>query len=429
MGDAGMTMQPNSLFVFQDHYDSLWHNVHLATMCEKKGYGIIKDAAIAVQDGHLIWVGPAQSLPPNALEKAREIHDLNSAWISPGLIDCHTHLVYAGSRAREFEMRLNGASYEAIAQAGGGILNTVRAVRAASEGALYEQSLPRLAAMQAEGLTTVEIKSGYGLNRESELKMLRVARRLGRDTGVTVIPTFLGAHALPPEFKGRSDAYIDSVIGDMLPAVAAEGLAAAVDVFCERIAFTPAQTERVFQAARQHGLKIKLHAEQLSDQKGAVLAARYGALSVDHLEYIGKDGVDALAGTRTVAVLLPGAFFFLNETRKPPVEHLRKSGIPMAVSTDCNPGSSPTTSPLLMINMACILFGLTPAEALAGFTMNAARALGLQQQIGSLSVGKKADFVVWNISEPADLAYRMGGNPCRMTVKEGKVLYSKNLST
>ena len=428
MSEKRKIAQSNSTVVFQDQYDSLWHNVHLVTMCEEKGYGIIKDAAIAVQKGHILWIGPAQNLPPNAFEKAAAIYDLNTAWISPGLIDCHTHLVYAGSRAREFEMRLNGASYEAIAQAGGGILNTVRAVRAASEDGLYEQSLPRLAAMQAEGLTTVEIKSGYGLNTESELKMLRVARRLKQDTGVTVLPTFLGAHALPPEFKDRSDAYIDSVIGDMLPAVAAEGLAAAVDVFCERIAFTPAQTERIFQAAQRHGLRVRLHAEQLSDQKGTILAVRYSALSVDHLEYLGKDGVDALAGANTVAVLLPGAYFFLNETRKPPVEDLRKNNIPMAVSTDCNPGSSPTTSPLLMMNMACILFGLTPAEAVAGFTVNAARALGLQQQIGTLEEGKKADFAVWNISEPAELAYQMGGNPCRMTVKEGKVLYRKDKS-
>jgi len=429
MREKRTTARSTHPVVFETPYDTLWHSAHLATMCDVKGYGIIHHAAIAVQDGHITWVGPMQNLPPNALRLARKVYDLNNAWITPGLIDCHTHLVYAGSRAHEFEMRLNGASYEAIAQAGGGILNTVKAVRAASEDMLYEQSLPRLAAMQAEGLTTVEIKSGYGLNTKSELKMLRVAHRLGRDTGVTVLPTFLGAHALPPEFKGRSDDYIDSVIRDMLPVVAAEGLAAAVDVFCERIAFTPAQTERVFQAARQHNLRIKLHAEQLSDQKGAILAVRYGALSVDHLEYLEKDGVDAMAGTNTVAVLLPGAYFFLNETRKPPVEHLRKNGIPMAVSTDCNPGSSPTTSPLLMMNMACILFGLTPAEAVAGFTVNAARALGLQQQIGTLAKGKKADFAVWNISEPAELAYQMGGNPCRMTVKAGKVLYSNNSST
>jgi imidazolonepropionase len=279
--------------------------------------------------------------------------------------------------------------------------------------------------MQAEGVTAVEIKSGYGLDTVNEVKILQVARQLSRDCAVTVSPTFLGAHALPPEFKDRPDAYIDLVIDEMLPAVTADGLAVAVDVFCERIAFTPAQTERVFKAARRHGLKIKLHAEQLSDQKGAILAARYGALSADHVEYMGEDGVAALAAHNTVAVLLPGAFFFLHETHKPPVALLRSHGVSIALATDCNPGSSPTTSPLLMMNMACIQFGLTPAEALAGFTINAARALGLQDQVGSLAVGKKADLAVWDVAEPAELAYRMGGNPCRMTVKEGHIVLSR----
>jgi imidazolonepropionase len=280
--------------------------------------------------------------------------------------------------------------------------------------------------LQAEGVTTVEIKSGYGLDTTNELKLLKVARQLGQNFAVTVRPTFLGAHALPPEFSDRPDDYIDLVIEEMLPAVAAGGLAVAVDVFCERIAFTPAQTEKVFQAALKHGLTLKLHAEQLSDQKGAVLAARYGALSVDHVEYMLEDGAAALAAGDTVAVLLPGAFFFLRETRKPPVALLRRYGVAMAVATDCNPGSSPTTSPLLMMNMACLQFGLTPAEALAGFTINAARALGLHDQVGTLAVGKKADFAVWDVTDPAELAYRMGGNPCRMTVKEGRIAVARS---
>jgi len=391
-------------------------------MADGQSYGTMLEAALAIKDGSIAWIGPHKSLPADAAEKALTVHDLDNAWVTPGLIDCHTHLVYAGSRAREFEMRLNGATYEEIARAGGGILSTVEAVRAASQEMLYDQSLCRLKALQAEGVTTVEIKSGYGLETATELKMLEVARQLGRDCQVTVCPTFLGAHALPLEFKERSDAYIDLVIQDMLPAVAAQGLATAVDVFCEKIGFTTAQTAKVFRAALDHGLNLKLHAEQLSDQKGAILAAQYGALSVDHVEYMGADGVAALAAKETVAVLLPGAFYFLHEIQKPPVDLLRQSGVPIAVSTDCNPGSSPTTSPLLMMNMACVLFGLTPVEALAGFTINAARALGLQDRVGTLAIGKKADLAVWDITEPADLTYRMGGNPCRLTVKEGEIV-------
>jgi imidazolonepropionase len=319
-------------------------------------------------------------------------------------------------------MRLNGASYADIARAGGGILSTVEAVRRSSEDNLYAQSLGRLRALQAEGVTTVEIKSGYGLDTASELKMLRVIRRLGQLNPLTVLATFLGAHALPPEYQDRADDYIGLVINEMLPAVAQAQLAGAVDVFCEKIAFNTAQTERVFKAAAGSGLRVKLHAEQLSDQKGAILASRYDALSVDHLEYIAEDGVKALAAADTVAVLLPGAYYFLQETRRPPVERFRAAGVPMAIATDCNPGSSPCTSPLLMMNMACLHFGLTPVEALAGFTVNAARALGLADERGTLEIGKWADLAVWAIGEPAELVYNLGANPCQSVVKEGQVV-------
>ena len=392
-------------------------------MADQTPYGIIEKGAMAVDKGRIAWLGSIESPSLGCADKARSVHRLDNAWVTPGLIDCHTHLVHAGNRAREFEMRLNGATYEAIARSGGGIISTVNAVRNASEADLYAQSAGRLKAMLAEGVTAVEIKSGYGLDTENELKMLRVARQLGREFPATVMATFLGAHALPPEYTGRPDAYIDLVVDEMIPAVAAQGLATAVDAFCERIAFTPAQTERVFTAARQHGLRVKLHAEQLSDSNGAALAARFGALSADHLEHLNAAGAAAMAAAGTVAVLLPGAYYFLKETRKPPVDLLRGQGIPMALSTDCNPGTSPTTSPLLMMNMACVNFGLTPAEALAGFTVNAARALGMQDRWGTLEVGKPADFAVWDIEEPAELAYRMGGNPCRMTVKGGEIVF------
>ena len=410
---------------FPEEVDSLWLDAHIATMAGPGPYGILDEGAMAVAGGRIVWLGSQAELPGNALRKARVVHRLENAWITPGLIDCHTHLIYAGNRAAEFEMRLGGATYEEIARAGGGILSTVTAVRAATEKALFRQSAARLAAMQAEGLTTVEIKSGYGLNTASELKMLRVARCLEREFPVTVAATFLGAHTLPPEFAGRPDAYIDRIVEEMLPSVVAQGLAGAVDVFCERIAFTPAQTERVFAATRRYGLNVKLHAEQLSDSQGAPLAARFGALSADHLEYLTADGAKAMAAAGTVAVLLPGAHYFLKETRKPPVDLMRRHLIPMAQSTDCNPGTSPTTSPLLMMNMACVLFGLTPTEALAGFTINAARALGMQDQRGTLEIGKQADFAVWDIDNPAELAYRLGGNPCRMTVKEGELAVSR----
>ena len=403
--------------------DTLWLDVRLATLAHQAPYGIIEKGAMVVDKGRIVWLGSIETLPTDAVSKARSVHRLDNAWVTPGLIDCHTHLVHAGNRAREFEMRLNGATYEEIARAGGGIISTVIAVRNASEADLYEQSTGRLKAMLAEGVTAVEIKSGYGLDTENELKMLRVARQLGLNFPATVMATFLGAHALPPEYTGRPDAYIDLVIGEMIPAVAADGLATAVDAFCERIAFTPAQTERVFTAARHYGLRVKLHAEQLSDSNGAALAARFGALSADHLEHLNAAGAADMAAAGTVAVLLPGAYYFLKETCKPPVDLLRGQGVFMALSTDCNPGTSPTTSPLLMMNMACVNFGLTPAEALAGFTVNAARALGMQDRWGTLEVGKQADFAVWDIEEPAELAYRMGGNPCRMTVKGGEIVF------
>ena len=403
--------------------DTLWLDVRLATLAHQAGYGIIEKGAMAVDKGRIVWLGSIETLPAAAVSKARSVHRLDNAWVTPGLIDCHTHLVHAGNRAREFEMRLNGATYEEIASTGGGIISTVNAVRNASEADLYQQSTGRLKAMLAEGVTTVEIKSGYGLDTENELKMLRVARQLGRNFPATVMATFLGAHALPPEYTGRPDAYIDLVIGEMIPAVAADGLATAVDAFCERIAFTPVQTERVFTAARQHGLRVKLHAEQLSDSNGAALAARFGALSADHLEHLSAAGAADMAAAGTVAVLLPGAYYFLKETCKPPVDLMRGQGVPMALSTDCNPGTSPTTSPLLMMNMACVNFGITPVEALAGFTIIAARALGMQDRWGTLEVGKQADFTVWDIEEPVELAYRMGGNPCRMTVKGGEIVF------
>lgn len=410
---------------FPDSVDTLFVDCHLATMAGTNPYGAITNAAMALKGEKIAWVGSAASLPEQAESIAENVFRLDGAWITPGLIDCHTHLVYADNRAREFEMRLNGATYEEISRAGGGILSTVSSVRSASEQALYRQSIPRLKALMAEGVTTVEIKSGYGLDTASEIKMLRVVRQLGQDFPVTVSPTFLGAHALPSEYKGRSDAYIGLVIKEMLPEVARQQLADAVDVFCEGIAFSYEQTQRVFQAAVNYGLNVKLHAEQLSDQKGTVLAAKFGALSADHLEYLGADGIDALAKGSTVAVLLPGAFYFLNETRKPPVDLLRKAGVPIAVSTDCNPGSSPCTSPLLMMNMACVLFGLTPAEALTGMTVNAAQALGMTATRGSLKAGKLADLAVWDIEEPAELAYRMGDNPCLAVIKKGKLVIGK----
>ncbi|WP_426165198.1 imidazolonepropionase [Pseudoduganella sp. R-34] len=396
-------------------WDLLITNVHLATMAGE-GYGEIRDAAIAVDNGRIAWIGRRQDAA--AAGSAELEHDAGGCWLTPGLIDCHTHIVHAGTRSDEFEARLNGASYEDIARAGGGIMSTVRATRAAADEELLRQSLPRIAALLAEGVTTLEIKSGYGLDLASESKMLRVARRVEQVMPVSVRTTFLGAHALPPEFKDRPDDYVDAVIG-MIPVLADEGLADAVDAFCERIGFTAAQTGRIFAAAREHGLPVKLHAEQLSDQGGAALVARFGGLSADHLEHLSAAGIAAMEAAGTVAVLLPGAYYFLRDTTPPPVAALRAAGVPMAVATDNNPGTSPMTSLLLAMNMACTLWRLTPLEALAGCTIHAARALGLDGEVGTLEVGKRADFALWQIARPADLCYAFGFNPCVAVVNRG----------
>jgi imidazolonepropionase len=394
----------------------IWENARLATMVAGgRPYGAIEDGAIAVADGRIAWIGERRDLP--RFEGA-SVHDTEGCWITPGLVDCHTHLVFAGDRSGEFEQRLEGVSYEEIARQGGGIRASVAATRAASEDALYAASLKRLQRLLAEGVTTVEIKSGYGLDIDSEIKMLRVARRLGSDLPVTVRTSFLGAHALPPEFAGRQRDYVDLVAGPMLEQIAAAGLADAVDAFAERIAFTPEETATIFAAARARGLPVKLHADQLSDQGGAALAARFGALSADHLEYANADGIAAMAASGTVAVLLPAAFYFLRETKPPPIDLLRRHGVPIALATDCNPGSSPLLSPLMVLNMACTLFRLTPEEALAGMTRNAARALGLADR-GTLAPGQVADFALWEVSRPAELAYWMGGSPLRAVVKAG----------
>jgi imidazolonepropionase len=392
--------------------DTVFTNLHLATMVG--GYGEQRDGAVRVRDGRIAWVGERAQAPVDGAQ----LVDCGGAWLTPGLIDCHTHIVHAGNRSDEFEARLNGASYEDIARAGGGIMSTVRATRAASEEELLRQSLPRVASLLAEGVTTIEIKSGYGLDLASEAKMLRVARRVGTVLPVGVATTFLGAHALPPEFAGRSDEYIGEVC-EMLLELNAEGLVDAVDAFCERIGFSGEQTEAVFESATALGLPVKLHAEQLSDQGGAEVVARYGGLSADHLEHLSDRGVDAMAAAGTVAVLLPGAYYFLRDTTPPPVALLRAAGVPMAVATDCNPGTSPLTSILLAMNMACTLWRLTPQEALAGCTVHAARALGRQADIGTIEVGKRADFALWDIARPADLAYAMGFNPCRGVVNAG----------
>jgi imidazolonepropionase len=400
--------------------DSLWVNIRLATMTGVGSYGMINDGAMAVCEDKIAWLGIRSDLPADVEPRAAEVVDGQGGLITPGLVDCHTHLIYAGSRAREFELRLQGATYEEIARQGGGIRSTVAATREADEKSLFDHSSSRLRALMQEGVTTVEIKSGYGLDLETEMRLLRVARRLGEKYPVTVVPTYLGAHALPPEYEGRSDDYIDFVCHEVMPEVASQELAVSVDAFCESIGFTPEQTERVFKTAKKLGLPVKLHAEQLSDMQGAELAARYAALSADHLEYASEDGIKAMAASGTVAVLLPGAFYFLRESRRPPIDLLRRHRVPIALSTDCNPGSSPTTSLLLMLNMACTLFNMTPEEALAGVTRNGARALGLQDRIGTLEQGKDADFVLWDITEPAELAYHMGFNPLRRVIRHGK---------
>ena len=398
---------------------TLWSDCRAATLMSDAAtpYGLIDDAALVTEGARLKWVGPRASLPAELDALCLTRHALGGALVTPGLIDCHTHLVYGGERAGEFELRLQGASYEEIARAGGGIVSTVAATRAATQAQLLAQARPRRDALMREGVTTLEVKSGYGLALEPERRTLAVARALGVEGALEVRTTFLGAHAVPPEFAGQADAYVDEVVR-MLPLLAAEGLVDAVDAFCERIAFSVAQTERVFRAAGALGLPVKLHAEQLSDSGGAHLAARHGALSCDHLEWLSETGAAAMAAAGTVAVLLPGAFYFLRETRVPPVDLLRRQRVPIALATDCNPGSSPCTSILLMLSMGCTLFRLTPEEALAGVTRNAARALGLADR-GMLAAGMRADFVVWDVRQPAELCYAFGANPRLYTVFAG----------
>jgi imidazolonepropionase len=403
--------------------ERVWRNARLATLDPSKaGLGEAPDGLVACQGGRIVFVGPATDA---SVLDAVETIDCEGRWITPGLIDPHTHLIYGGDRAHEFELRLAGASYEEIARAGGGILSTMAATRAASEAELVTQALPRLDALIAEGVTTVEVKSGYGLSLEHELKSLRAARRLGEVRPVTVATTFLGAHALPPEFAGDQDGYIDLVCREMIPAVVAEGLADAVDAFCEGIGFTPEQTRRVFEAAHAHGLPVKLHAEQLSNLHGAALAAGFGALSADHLEHLDESGIAAMAKAGTVATLLPGAYYFVRETRLPPIEALRAAGVPMALATDCNPGTSPLTSPLLVMNMAATLFRLTVDECLAGVTREAARALGLLADLGTLEAGKRCDLAIWDIERPAELVYRMGFNPLHARVFGGQTTWAR----
>jgi imidazolonepropionase len=382
---------------------------------------VIESGTIAVRGERIEWIGDSRQLPPEFDAAAQDERDLERAWITPGLVDCHTHLVYAGTRAGEFEQRLCGASYEEIARRGGGINSTVRATRAASEDELFRQSARRLEALLKEGVTAVEVKSGYGLRLEDERKMLRVARQLGERYPVSVYTTFLGAHALPPEFGGRADEYIRVVCDEMLPVLHAEGLVDAVDVFCENIGFSIAQTECVYQKASQLGLPVKMHAEQLTNCGGARLAARYRAISADHLEHLDEEGVIAMKEAGVTAVLLPGAFYFLRDTKLPPIDLLRRHNVPIALATDNNPGTSPTTSILLMLNMACTLFRMTPGEALCGVTRNGARALGQSDIHGTLAPGRFADFCVWDIDSLAELSYWIGFNPCRLVVRHGAI--------
>ena len=401
--------------------ERLFRDARLATLDpSREGIGAIEKGAIFARDGRILYAGPEAELPSDLRESGTDTFNCEGRWITPGLIDCHTHLVHAGDRAHEFQLRLNGASYEEVARAGGGILATVGATRAASEADLVRTALPRLDALIAEGVTTVEIKSGYGLDLATEGRQLRAARRLGELRPIDVTTTFLGAHALPPEADGDKDAYIDEVASRMLPALAAEGLVDAVDAFCEGIAFDPGQISRVFTAAKDLGLPVKLHADQLSNGGGAALAARFGALSADHLEHTDEAGAAAMAAAGASAVLLPGAFYFIRETKLPPVEAFRRHGVPMAVATDMNPGTSPLTSLLLAANMAATLFRLTVSECLAGITREAARALGRLGETGTLSPGKWCDLAIWDIDHPAELVYRIGFNPLHSRIWRGQ---------
>ena len=404
--------------------EGLWTGLHLAPGATALTSSPVADAAILVESGHITYVGARSGLP--AVPPGLPQHDGGNALVTPGLIDCHTHLVYGGQRASEFALRLSGATYEEVARAGGGIVSSVKATRAASEEELFALAAPRLQSLLSEGVCAIEIKSGYGLNLENERKQLRVARQLGEAFGVTVKTTFLGAHALPPEFAGRSQAYIDLVCHEMMPALAAEGLIDAVDVFCETIGFSLAETEQVFQAAQKLGLPVKLHAEQLSDMGGSTLAARYGALSCDHIEHLRAEGIAAMKASGTVAVLLPGAYYFLRDTHLPPIQALRDAGVPMAVATDHNPGTSPALSLLLMLNMASTLFRLTVPEALAGVTHHAAQALGLQTTHGKIAIGMPANFVLWTLGDAAELVYWLGQSPACRVVRQGLITEHPN---
>jgi len=399
-------------------FDRIWHNARLATLSPREpGLGEVEDGLVAASGGRIAYAGPAAEAPAGWDAQARM--NCDGRWITPGLIDCHTHLVHSGNRAREFELRLKGATYDEISRAGGGIVATVAATRAASEEELIGTALPRLDALIAEGATTVEIKSGYGLSLEHERKILKAARALAGHRKIDIVTTFLGAHALPPDAAGDKDAYIERVCREMIPALAREKLVDAVDAFCEGIAFSPEQIARVFEAATVHGLRVKLHADQLSNSHGAELAARFGALSADHLEWTDEEGIAVMAKAKTVAVLLPGAFYFLRETKHPPVDLLRKHGVPIAIATDCNPGTAPLTSLLLTMNMGATLFRLTVEECIAGVTREAARALGKLNEIGTLETGKRCNLAIWNVKSPAELVYRMGFNPLHGRVYNG----------
>jgi len=396
----------------------VWRNARLATMAPgMPGLGQVEKGAVAAKDGRIVFAGPEADLPVVA---GAEVIDCGGRLVTPGLIDCHTHLIHAGNRAIEFEMRLAGATYEEVARAGGGIVSSVKALRAASEEDLVRQTLPRLDALMAEGVTTIEVKSGYGLDLDNEAKSLRAARRLGDERRLTVRTTCLAAHAMPVEAKGDKDGFIALVATTILPAIAKEGLADAVDAFCEGIAFSPAQVAMVFDAARALGLPVKLHADQLSNLGGAALAARYGALSADHLEYTDDEGAAVMAKAGTVAVILPGAYYFIRETRKPPIDLFRRHGTAMALATDCNPGTSPLTSLLLTMNMSATLFGMTVEECLLGITRNAATALGMGDEVGTLEAGKSADLAIWDVERPAELVYRMGFNPLWSRIWRGQ---------
>lgn len=405
----------------------LWHNARVACMTDESAWGLIERGAIISDGGNIVWVGIEAECPSALMQRVTTRHDLGQRLLTPGLIECHTHLVYGGNRAREFEQRLRGVSYAEIARAGGGIRSTVLATRQASDESLFQTGCDRARQLIAEGVTTLEIKSGYGLTEFDEARMLRVARRIGQALQITVRTTYLAAHALPPEFDGRADDYIDAV-NDWMATLHAAGLIDAVDAFCERIGFTLAQTRRVFERARDLGLPVKLHAEQLTDQGGSALAAEFNALSCDHLEFLSAEGIKAMRQSGSVAVLLPGAFYFLHETQLPPIQALRDAGVPIAIATDHNPGSSPCLSPLLMLNMACTLFRLTPEEALRGMTVNAARAMGLSASRGSIEVGKRADFAIWDVQNPNELAYWFGRHPCSEIVVGGALLNSQMIS-